>query len=85
MKVKSFCLDKTEGANNHIEQGNALIFARHPISVTYNQLPAMLTIVFHYFSFTLRNMPTRLIYQCTVDAYDNGLQKQFFLTTKKSF
>jgi hypothetical protein len=49
MKVKPFCLHKTERANNHIEQGNALIFARHPIGVTYNQLPAMLTNVIHDF------------------------------------
>jgi hypothetical protein len=49
MKVKPFCLHKTEGANNHIEQGDAFFFARNPISVTDNQLPAMLTIVFHIF------------------------------------
>jgi hypothetical protein len=47
MKVKPFRLHKTEGANNHIEQGDALIFARHPIGVTYNQLVAMLTDVIH--------------------------------------
>jgi hypothetical protein len=51
MKVKPFCLHKTERANNHIEQGNALIFARHPIDVTYNQLAAMLTNVIHDFFF----------------------------------
>jgi hypothetical protein len=49
MKVKPFCLHKTEGANNHIEQGNALIFARNPIGVTYDQLAAMLTSVIHDF------------------------------------
>ena len=49
MKVKSFRLHKTEGANNHIEQGNALFFARNPIGVTYNQLAAMLTSVIHDF------------------------------------
>jgi hypothetical protein len=48
MKVKPFCLHKTEGANNHIEQGNALIFARNPIGVTYNQLSAMLTNAIHH-------------------------------------
>jgi hypothetical protein len=49
MKVKPFCLHKTEGANNHIEQENALIFARNPIGITYNQLPAMLTTGIHIF------------------------------------
>ena len=49
MKVKSFRLHITEGANNHIEQGNALIFARNPIGVTYDQLAAMLTSVIHDF------------------------------------
>jgi hypothetical protein len=49
MKVKPFRLHKTERANNHIEQGNALIFARHPIGVTDNQLAAMLTGVIHIF------------------------------------
>ena len=47
MKVKSFCLFKTEGANNHIEQGNALVFARNPIGVTYNRPTAMFTSVIH--------------------------------------
>jgi hypothetical protein len=47
MKVKPFCLHKTAGANNHIEQGDALIFAGHPIGVTYNQLAAMLTRTLH--------------------------------------
>jgi hypothetical protein len=49
MKVKPFCLHKTEGANNHIEQGDAFFFARDPIGVTYNQLAAMLTSVIHDF------------------------------------
>ena len=47
MKVKPFCLHKTEGANNHIEQGNALVFARNPIGVTYNQLVTVFTSVIH--------------------------------------
>ena len=49
MKVKSFCLHKTEGANNHIKQANAFIFARNPIGVTDNQLTAMLTDAIHSF------------------------------------
>jgi hypothetical protein len=50
MKVKLFCLDKTEGANNHIKQGDACFFARNPIGVTYNQVTAMLTDPIHTFS-----------------------------------
>jgi hypothetical protein len=34
MKVKAFCLDKTEGANNHVKQADAFFFARNPIDVT---------------------------------------------------
>ena len=50
MKVKPFCRDKTEGANNHVKQANALFFARNPIGVTHNQLTAMLTDAIHTFS-----------------------------------
>jgi hypothetical protein len=49
MKVKSLCLHETDGANNHIEQGDALVFARYPVGVTYDQLAAMLTRVIHDF------------------------------------
>gem|GEM_PF-7121319 len=49
MKMKPFCFHKTEGANNHIEQGNALIFASNPIGVTYYQPTAMFTSVIHDF------------------------------------
>jgi hypothetical protein len=62
MKVKPFCRHKTEEANNHIEQGDALIFARNPIGVTYNQLAAMLTRTLHKsplqkMTFNIRNRP----------------------------
>jgi hypothetical protein len=50
MKVKPFCRDKTEGANNHVKQADAFFFARNPIGVTYNQLTAMLTDAIHTFS-----------------------------------
>jgi hypothetical protein len=50
MKVKPFRLHKTEGANNHIKQGDTFFFARNPIGVTYNQLTAMLTDAIHAFS-----------------------------------
>jgi hypothetical protein len=43
MKVKPFCLHKTEGANNDIKQGDACFFARNPIGITYNQVTAMFT------------------------------------------
>jgi hypothetical protein len=47
MQPKPLGFQSTEGANNQIEQGNALIFARHPIGVTDNQLSAMLTNAIH--------------------------------------
>jgi hypothetical protein len=47
MEPKPFRLHKTEGANNHVKQADAFIFARNPIGVTYNQLTAMLTDVIH--------------------------------------
>jgi len=57
MKVKSLSLHETEGANNHIEQGDALVFARNPIGVTYNQLAAMLTSVIHNCLLLANKMP----------------------------
>jgi hypothetical protein len=47
MEPKPLCFHKTEGANNHIEQGDAFLFARHPVGVTYNQLSTMLTNPIH--------------------------------------
>jgi len=57
MKVKPFCLHKTEGANNHVKQADTFFFARNPIGVTNNQLPAMLTILFHNFFLDSENLP----------------------------
>jgi hypothetical protein len=57
MKPKSLGFHRTEAANNKIEQANALIFAPHPIGVTYNQLSAMLTGVIHNYSAGAKNMP----------------------------
>jgi hypothetical protein len=57
MKVKSLCLHKTEGANNHIKQRDALVFARYPVGVTYDQLAAMLTRVIHDFLSWANKMP----------------------------
>jgi hypothetical protein len=81
MKVKPFCLHKTEGANNHIEQGNALIFARNPIGVTYNQLVAMLANVIHIFSSRARNMPYWIDSIVQQMRAFNGLQKDFLSNT----
>jgi hypothetical protein len=50
MEAQPFRFHKTEGANNHIEQGYTLFFAHHPIAVTYNRLPTMLTNAIHLFS-----------------------------------
>jgi hypothetical protein len=47
VEPKPFRLHETEGANNHIKQGDALFFVRNPIRVAYNQLAAMLTSVIH--------------------------------------
>jgi hypothetical protein len=47
IEPEPFGFHKTEGANNHVEQGDAFFFARNPIGVTYNQLPAMLTNTVH--------------------------------------
>jgi hypothetical protein len=47
MEPKPLRFHKTEGANNHVEQGDAFVFARHPIGVTDDQLPAMFTNVIH--------------------------------------
>ena len=47
MEVKPFRFHKTERANNHIKQGDTLLFAHDPIGVTYNRLPAMLTNAIH--------------------------------------
>jgi hypothetical protein len=49
-EVKPFRFHKTERANNHIKQGDTLVFAYNPIGVTYNRLPAMLTNTIHIFS-----------------------------------
>ena len=46
-EAKALRFHKTEGANNHIKQGDTLIFAYNPIGVTDNRLPAMLTIAIH--------------------------------------
>jgi len=50
MEPQFFCLYGTERTNNHMKQGDACFFAPNPIGVAYNQLPAMLTILFHKFS-----------------------------------
>jgi hypothetical protein len=47
MKAKAFRFHKTERANNHIKQGYPLFFAHHPIGVTNDRLPAMLTNAIH--------------------------------------
>jgi hypothetical protein len=57
MKPKSLGFHTTKGANNKIEQGNALIFARHPIGITDNRLSAMLTDVIHIVPRCAMNMP----------------------------
>ena len=62
MKLKPFRLHKTEGANNHIKQGDAFLFARNPIGVADNQLVAMLANVIHDFLHWQAKCHIRLIY-----------------------
>jgi hypothetical protein len=62
MEPKPFSLHKTEGANNHIKQGDAFFFARNPIGVTDNQFVAMLTSVIHDFLHWQAKCQIRLIY-----------------------
>jgi len=59
MKVKPFCFHKTEGANDHIKHGNACIFARNPIGVTYYRPTAMFTSVIHIVFLLANKMPYR--------------------------
>ena len=59
MKVKPFCFHKTEGANDKIKQGNALIFARNSIGVTHYRAIAMLTSVIHDYLLLANKMPYR--------------------------
>jgi hypothetical protein len=49
MEPKPLRFHITEGANNHIKQSDSAFFARNPIGVTYDRLPAMLTIAIHNF------------------------------------
>jgi hypothetical protein len=47
MEAKPLRFHEAQKANNHIEQGDAFLFARHPVGVTDNQLPTMLTNPIH--------------------------------------
>ena len=60
MEPQPFGFHKTEGANNHVKQSDAFFFARNPIGVTYNQLPAMLTNTVHTALKGARNMPYQI-------------------------
>ena len=57
MEPKPLGFHRTEGANDQIEQGNTLIFARHPIGIAYNRLSTMLTDVIHIDPRSAMNMP----------------------------
>ena len=66
-----------------IEQGNALIFARHPIGVAYNQLSTMLTDMIHNALQCAMNMPfwiDLIVHQmCTF----NGFQRDFLSNSER--
>src|SRR5262245_206072 len=86
MEPKLFCLPRTRGTNNHIKQGDACFFVGNPIGITYNQLPAMLTILFHNFSLPkkiCRTSPIRfdsLMYSFFKEFYE--WRELFFLFVK---
>jgi hypothetical protein len=77
MEPKPFRFHKAEGANNHIEQGDALVFARNPIGVTYDQLVAMLTGVIHIVPRRARNIPYWIDLIVQQMRTFNGLQRDF--------
>jgi hypothetical protein len=77
MEPKSLGFHKTKATNNKIEQGDALIFAPHPIGVTNNQLSAMLTDVIHNVPQCAMNMPFWIdLIVCQMRTF-NGFQRDF--------
>jgi hypothetical protein len=78
MESKPFCFHETEGANNHIQQSDTFIFARNPVRVTYNRLPAMLTNAIHIFLEGARNMPSEIIVKLRRMRTVCGLQRKCF-------
>jgi hypothetical protein len=80
MKMKPFCLFKTGRANNQVKQGDALVFARYPVGVTYDQLAAMLTRMIHNCLSLANKMPYRDCFCCQ---YSTG--NSVALTDSKSF
>jgi hypothetical protein len=48
MEPKPLGFHRTDGTNDKVKQRDALIFARHPIRVTDNQLSTMLTSAIHH-------------------------------------
>jgi hypothetical protein len=77
MEPKPFSFHTTKAANNKIEQGNALIFARYPIGIAYNQLSAMLTDVIHIVSRSAMNMPYWVDLIVRQMRTFNGFQRDF--------
>lgn len=41
-KLQLFCFHRANGANHHVEQNDAVFFARHAVGVAYDHLIAML-------------------------------------------
>ena len=77
MEPKPLGFHRTEGANNQIEHGNALIFARHPIGIAYNRLSAMLTDVIHNVLRCAMNMPFWIDLIVHEMRTFNGFQRDF--------
>jgi hypothetical protein len=77
MEVKPFRFHKTERANNHIKHSDALFFARNPIGVTDNRLPAMFTIAIHI---SLKRQGTCHIFTIYPQGVEGiALQQNFYL------
>jgi hypothetical protein len=81
MKAKAFRFHKTERANNHIKQGDPLFFAHHPIGVTNDRLPAMLTNTIHNLRWGAKNMPWLRSYAKGIESI--AFQQVLIFSSKK--
>jgi hypothetical protein len=43
MKLQLLCFHRANGANNHVQEDDAVFFTRNTVGVTYDHLIAMLT------------------------------------------
>ena len=83
MEPKPFGFHRTEGANDKIEQWNALIFARNPIGIAYNRLSTMLTDVIHNVPRSAMNMPYWIDLIVRQMRTFNGFQRDFLSNSER--